>query len=447
MAKKEKGKAILKRFGTALFIGHMAASIVLASFGVAAAVKSDVSTKHKYNQPAVVQELLEDFQVSSDYLCTTEFGYYKRIEYNKNAPIYVSFSKEYDEYPQVKQTAKEALEYVFGMINKINPNYTYKIVPEVERVANSIIGMSTIKFDDERIVNTPGGLVLGYQEKPFNFYDITKRDANYSSNDVVLDLKALTSGFKTYPDFYIITHELMHVFGFDDVYVNFTNDGIFETDALIVKRRRGDTFMDAACGSRSLLITPKDFAKLCALYMPKLDGTNYMEYKEKMEIMIQDYTKEYYQKYEEACIDSLSKRSSTVDTEKLQRPDNLVSFKSLTSDYMSSIYGKIEYHYNVEIIDGKTYKIDIFNKADTLLASCTGDVIKGEKVLIFKDCYFPDGFMPGSKYYGTDDGFIQDIICYNDGTRFGLFIMGDQYVLPGYLPKYNEINNEIDNSL
>lgn len=436
----KKGKGILKRVGTALVIGYFTFAIGFLSFYAGAAIKSGLSTKYKYNQPAIVQELLEDFDVSDNYLVKSEYGYYKRIEFNKNAPIYISFSKEYDNYPELKKIANDAIEYVFGIVNKINPDYHYKIVSEAERGLNCAIGRSSIKFVNESIASEGLGFVTGTEKESFNFYDITKRDANYSSTKITIDFKYFSEKINYKQCFYTFAHELMHVFGFDDIYNNYSHNGVYGTDAGSVRRRRGDTFMDTLFGPNYLIITPKDFASLCALYMPKLDGVSDEEYKSKMDNLIKEYTKEYYEKYEAACIEML-KGSNLIEVENLQRPDNLSSFKALIIDYFLGT-SKCEYNYNITITNGNRYKIEIVDESNRVLASCNGDVIKTDKFLVFKDCYFKNGIMPNNSLYGCDDGYIQDIAVYDDGARLGMILLGENRRMTGCGAKYTEANSE-----
>lgn len=436
----KKGKGILKRMGTALVIGYFTVVTGFLTFYAAAAITSDLSTKHKYNQPAIVQELLEDFDVSNDYLLKSKYGYYKRVEFNKNAPIFISFSKEYDNYPELKKVAMDAIDYVFGIVNKINPDYQYKIVSEAERGLNCAIGRSNIKFVTETINSDGLGVVVGTEKETFNLYDITKHDANYSSNKISIDLRYFSGEVNYKRCFYTFAHEMMHVFGFSDIYNNYNYDGVRWTDAASIRRRRGDTFMDTFFGPNYLMITPKDFATLCALYMPKLDGSSDEEYKSKMDNLITDYTKEYYEKYEAACIETLQS-SGLIEIDNLTRPDNLISFKALTLDYSSST-GKVEYDYKITITNGKRYKIEIVDEKDKVLDSCSGDIIKTDKFLVFKDCYFKNGIMPGNKIYGCDDGYIQDLAIYSDGTHFGVILLGENRRLAGWGAKYTEATSE-----
>lgn len=408
--KESKFKGLLKKTEGAFVLGALISSLAFWTFCGAAAIKSAVSI-NKYNPPAYVQEVMADFDVDNDYLSKSNKGYYKRLEDNGKDPIYVSIDKSYDSYPEYKQYVIDALDYLFGIVGKINLAYKYKIVSEAERIGCDMVGKSTIKFTSGSIPSAPGGLISGTEESAFSFYDVLSKDNNILSSIIKLDFDVFNKRDEE-ANRYTTIHELMHAFGFDDMYQVTVVDGLKQTTH--TSKYKGDTFMQVVGKNRVMKITPNDFALLCALYIPK--GSD-EQYKADIKKMIEDYKQEYYNHYNDLCLELVRTKSMFEDRTILPPTQKLKSVKGMFT-YGDKDLNDVEVTYVVKL-DKDKYRVELYEK-DVLLDSCEGDVLRTENFLILKSCTLKNGMTPKHIFNHVEEGYIQDI---------PLFICDDKYLV------------------
>ena len=104
--------------------------IAVATTLLAVSLTSCSVPHQEYATQEEIVETAETLDCDMGYINKTSNNYYVRMKHNNGEPIYVCFDKEYSE--SLKEMAKESLDYIFGIVGKINSNYTYKIVDKWE---------------------------------------------------------------------------------------------------------------------------------------------------------------------------------------------------------------------------------------------------------------------------------------------------------------------------
>lgn len=311
-----------------------------------------------------------------------ENNHYVRMEHNGNEPIYVCF----DEYFTIeeKETAIESLDYVFGIVGKINNNYKYKIVETEE--FNSKFAKTKIYYSigSTKYVDGNKNLVVdGYITSSNNILSVlmSKPTMNNFTININTDIiKGRKNQLK-----YTLTHELLHAFGFDDVY-NFNG---FSTTT----KYYGNTYINSSF--KAEMLTPNDVKCLISLY------ANRNSNKEEVQSLLTAYTDLYYDNFSNNCINKCGKVKDFDDQD--------FAFKSeiKINDTTSGVTG---YIYESVINDAK-YEFNILNRAtNELLDSCSGKVLYKNGVAILRDVNLKLGLRPCSETESYSGGFVQDFV-------------------------------------
>jgi hypothetical protein len=211
-----------------------------------------------------------------------------KLSHNNGDPIYVSFNGEYPE--ESKQAAIHSLDYVFEIVGGINPNYSeYEVVDSSHAKELKDKNKSVIEYtakteftNDKDSVAYVDGFDL--MEDTMHFYagKWTVPGANIVTQEVMEEESNID---------YVFTHELLHVFGFGDVYTYPTKSHEANT-----KKFFGNTIMNvkASKGEKSTLITPNDYACLMAAYAEPMNKQERQDYIEKCKVQLEKYKDYYY---------------------------------------------------------------------------------------------------------------------------------------------------------
>lgn len=275
--------------------------------------------------------------------------------HNDNEPIYVVFDEKMDD--SYKQITKEVLDYVFKIVNKINDNYTYKIIDNNEQ----IYGFSTaIKYGVDNEMLNHGVCYQSFYEDGYSFGASIYLNTNCLKTEKEEDI------INTY---YTILHETAHAFGFDDTYFSGANrktDNVYANTIMCLPRYTKSNPNEFAVKHFS----PNDLRCLIALYAKKGTIQNKDEL-EKLKVMADKYEQEYYKKY--------------IENEKCKEP-----IEEAFSIELNSTNPEI-YSHQIEVKDGK-YTIKIIDSTGEILETVTGEAMLIEKedgtsATILKDVY------------------------------------------------------------
>lgn len=213
----------------------------------------------------------------SDLSCDTASmtlgnGNISRLAHNNGEPIYVSFDQCVSE--DMKNASIQTLDYIFGLVNNINNLYFYEIV-EYDRYVSTKSNIRYTMYDEnESDVKNASAYVLRTSYGKF-----------YATNTVYIN-SSLENRSSNYIN-YVLTHELLHIFGFEDVYLNGevknTND-YFDNTFLNVS----DIYINSG------LISPNDYKFLLCAYTPRDSYTNYNSVLAEYFDLIDYYSTEFF---------------------------------------------------------------------------------------------------------------------------------------------------------
>ena len=231
-----------------------------------------------YTSQEEIIQAAETFDCDTSYLMKDN-NKFIRMKHNDGEPIYVCFDNAYTE--DLKDKAKESLDYIFGIVVKINSNYHYKIVNEQE--FHSKLGKTKIYYTFGEHVSTYKqytSVAQGHLEMNKSLYNWITNNPVYSKYEVNINKDKL----KDRDDesvIYTFNHELLHTFGLGDVYTNLMNK---TTD-----KHYGNTFMNN--DAKLDRITPNDLACLISLYAPKMAVEENSDLINNYKKLVEDYEK------------------------------------------------------------------------------------------------------------------------------------------------------------
>lgn len=437
---------ILKKMGQALKKAVTVFCILGALTFVGYAIKGAVDNK-RYTSTTTITETLEELGVENVYLFQGNLTKnYRRLANNGNEPIYVAFSKEFENDNVLKDSAIKSLDYLFGIVGEINPSYKYKVVSYFEMEKQDLLGKSTIKFELGSLPsNINGENIMNPDMQDIAYWDFVN-----TSNRIVIDKRSFYKSKDYYNEHYkneskflsnkttnLLTHELMHVFGFADVY---EWDGpefimkifkhVIGQDKINTTTSHKDTFMDTGNVDSFKIneLTTQDYATLCALYMQKLSPDKQKEEISRLSKMVEDYQTmllnkkiEYYQKEDKKALEDIVglDMSEIGNYGTLDENVSGIEFSRKVrhvTEY-DEWFENDEYTYKLTL-NGSKYCLAVCDKDGNIVDSCDGDVVKTDHFTVLERCSFKN-WMPTS----ISEDYVLDK---NSKTQFT--ISTDMYV-------------------
>ena len=327
-----------------------------------------------------------------------------RLAHNNGKPIEVAF---HPSFYGLEEYAKDTLDYLFGLIGDINPNYKYKVVDFEDLYKHDVIFQT--KNDMENYQGTAS----------FSSKIAEDGVANIDWGIVTINNESIKSSCKTPEEYenkirYAIMHEFMHVLGFNDIYPS-------KTDMFV-----GNTYMQTAFSSGNDYvashITPNDYKNFISVFAEP--SKNLAADLERYNQMSDEYTQEYHKN----CFESEFGDKKT-QIESLEREDTYqFSQKSFITATSSQ-----NLDFSIEIKDEK-YLLTVKDKNGNILEKTTGDVkffgtkiTKDGKEKVVNDAVMLIENLE-SKYFYTNKYLPETI---EDGaiTTMMLYKMNGKYVL------------------
>ena len=266
-----------------------------------------------------------------------------RLAHNEGKPLEIAFHSSFEE---LVPYAIDSLDYLFEIIGNINDNYKYEVVDYVADNKHSI----TFKAGEEHdsYVGTASFSSKGAEDGVHNIdYSIIKiykdnfKDSTKTPEEIEYNLRNT------------ITHEIMHVLGFDDIYISKTNEHL------------GNTLINPISKSANkfaqIHLTPDDYNNLLALYAkPSNDLDADIE---RYRAMSQAYESEYYENW---LISEFESNKHPLETLK-KKETYTFSQKNITSEDSKEI------DFVIDVSDNK-YIFTVTDKAGNILERITGEV-------------------------------------------------------------------------
>ena len=291
-----------------------------------------------------MNKLLIDLNCNTNSMIA-ETGSIIRLAHNNGEPIYVSFD---DSVPDnLRNASIQSLDYVFGLVNEINDYYYYEVVDYDAYVSTKSNIRYTMYEETSSTVKSASAFV---KRTAFGNY--------YATNEVNINT-SLNGSSANYIN-YVLTHELLHVFGFEDVYVS--GEAKNTTDYY------DNTFLNVSdVYINSGMISPNDYKFLLSAYTPKTAFSNYCNLLDSYEELITDYSIKFYDKIASNCLgEKLDTIVNTNIADKLELCPNDNEKYTLTTngdDYklVISVDGVLK-----EFLSGKIMYIDLCESNKTI---------------------------------------------------------------------------------
>ena len=295
-----------------------------------------------------------------------------RMVHNDSEPIYVNISDNVKQEESL--IIEESLDYVFGIVNQINPHYEYKIVEYDEFNAQKILGKTTIEYQEGVILSN----TLASMNKKENGFEKFSTSDYYSTFKITYD-RNLFENLSYDEKLYVFIHELLHAFGLDDIY---TYGERKTTDV-----NHKNTMM-LGYGASGSVLTPNDLKCLLSAYAEQYTKQELEEYIFKAKQIAEIYQEYYYQNRVEKIKESEQKEFINLDGQNVYSKFS-ASLTTLSSSLNSQniIVKIVGNEYIVEISGGGRDKISI----------AKGKVIEVDGVKVLQNVKFSGTFEHGLK--------------------------------------------------
>lgn len=386
---KIKKKVDLKTIATEVLSVFSALGVATAG----AAIYQDVKTAD-YADTSQIKYIASKLDCDMSYFRQLH-GKYLMMEHNGNEPIYVYFDKSMNE--EHKELAKESLDYVFDIVGEINNNYRYEIVDWSKYISH--VGQTKIRYSIGDI-NYNGADVEGVAEAYPNLLSLltNKRTANRFHISVSNSECDRADKLNTY------IHELLHLFGFDDVHTL----KAFET----TNKYYGNTIMKSSHGNSGInLLTPNDMKVIMSVFTKKMSKK---ELDEKLNIWtskLDDYENEYYKYFSERVLE----RSEASD--RIEKGNYAYTGRYQLTELDGSVY---KLNYEIRLKDDR-YILKIFDKNNTMIDETNGDIFWNDGVAVLKNVELKKGITPGVEFETFEGGYISDLAMIADDGHFELY--------------------------
>ena len=314
-----------------------------------------------------------------------------RLAHNNGKPIEIAF---HPSFSGLEEYATDSLDYLFGILGDINDNYKYEVVDftgihdhqivfQAEDTGN-YAGTASIssRVADDGVFNIEWGIITIY------------RDARWD------DSKDAELSFRN-----TITHEIMHVLGFDDVYPSVTDMHVGNT-LIHTSSKNANDFAQ-------LHITPNDYDNFLALYAKP--SKNIDADLEKYQQMSDAYKQFYYENW---LLSEFQKDNPPIESLPAQE-----TFKFSQGAYLNGTKTE-DIDFEIDV-DGDSYSLKVVDKNGNVLETKEGKIstysidlnLAGQVVDISNAVMVIEDFE--SDYYFTRR-YMKETI--NEGARSSLMI-------------------------
>lgn len=355
-----------------------------------------------------------------------------RLKHNDGEPIYVNFQEGYPE--KLENMAKSSLDYVFNIVGGVNDFYQeYEVVDNKTSQKLKKQGKNVIEYtlnDTDKNKQLGIGQISGYMDSESDIggfsHFLTDKPVIESPeiciNSEVFEKRKENLAIRSY------THELLHVFGFGDVYTDKFNK--------ITDKHYGNTFMYT--NNEFELIMPNDYACIMSAYAKPMESKAELNsYIKKCQTQLESYKDYFYQELEEY-----------VEQERLKTPHGKESnresidgqFESIFKNYMHDDEGNY-YRDNLNVVcDGDSYTITVTDENGNILDSASGKVRAINGAYILENAEFKCSSQPisGLKYEG---GYVTDYVLIKADKKDFLFDISEDKFDIGE-EKVNTLNND-----
>lgn len=380
--------------------------------GITALIASSLASCTPIQSPYPTQD---EIAYSSELLgCDTGYlmkqnGDFVRMKHNNGEPIYVCFDEAYSS--ELKEEATEALDYVFGIVGKINDKYHYQVVDK--QTFDCKINKTKVYYTfGEHSVDygTHHSISNAYTKNYYPWYN------KYSDNPIYNYYEVnLWRGLSKEDAFSTFLHENLHMMGFNDVYMS----GEYKTTV----KHYGNTFMNGFMDYNR--ITPNDLACLISLYAD--DDCDLKEMQQKLK----NYEQKFYNYYADFCKEKAQTTDSLTD-------ENFEWACSITQINKDGTRSSADYKLHVEneqyiltIVDPLTKKV---------VGSAKGKASLQNGVMVLQNVELQNGLYTYSPDHCYEGGYIQDLAVLMKNGKMSLYDSRYDFTFNG---TYNSLEDSV----
>lgn len=352
------------------FVKTAAATALLVASVLGMASCSSKNNAGRISDESQVETIAAALDCDLSYMKHNKTGGVVRMMHNGDEPIYVHITDEMNE--EENKLIEESLEYVFGIVGKINDNYKYEIVDKSEYNKQKTLGKTAIIYQegpcDSGKVDTTGQIRRDLKEASGN-----NINDYYTHHRIEYDRAGSSS--QEYDDkLYTFIHELLHAFGLDDVYLLGPNK---DTDI-----NYQNTIMKSY-SSGGNIITPNDLKCLFSAYAKPLEGVELEAFINKANQISKDYEDFYYQNRVDKIINYEENKVQNLNGQDVNSKFNTTFIDldgSQTSQEVSAV------------IEGDKYTLKFSGGGREEECIATGDVMEIDGVKVLKNVRFTGTF-------------------------------------------------------
>lgn len=415
-----KSKPKVNKFVKGATVALIASGLTFATVYSVANVKTNDYSSQEQIQ-TISDALNSDISVMK--FLAHENDHVKRLKHNDGEPIYIKIQDDYPE--QFEDMAKESIDYVFNIVGGVNDLYkNYKFVDESQSVALEKQGKTVIEYNlGNNLESFVGGLTSA--NNVGEWYNQLTNKQVIQNPEIVMNFERLQEyDENTAKTSYV--HELLHVFGFGDVYNDKSN---FETNTYY-----GNTIMKA--GRNISLIAPNDYACIMSAYAKPMNNNQLADYISKCKNQLSSYEDYYYGQ----LVEFSEKQNSFYLKNKVDFDDveNHSDFTIQTTDLDGTV---IIEKYNITCKNGN-YKIVITDENDKVIDSITGKAKLINGVYVLENAEFEKNIRPLSEAFAYD-GYKTDLVLHRTAERDYLYDTSNNFIYWGD-ENINQKNNDLN---
>lgn len=408
-------KGILKSVGKTFKIaGITFLSTITFMYGTSAIVGN--ITLADYPKNSQIQYIADELDCDTEYINERDDKYIK-MQHNNDKPIYVCFDSALNE--QEIASATHSLDYVFGIVSKINDNYKYEIVDKKtydKKIFKNKMYFGLGKTD----VSEEEAMSEGYIDSRINY--ISQFTSKLTSIDYKISINRSNVPLEENRLNYLFTHEILHAFGLDDVYISKNTD-----------RYIGNTYMKSPYGRQVGIITPNDYKCLLSLYTEKFDNdTEKQQTLEAHKKSVAEYEEYYYNYFTEKMVENYQLDQKVDRTQFVWH-----GFSTFENKQQQK---QVKNVFTIKVKDN-AYTLEIYDTEKNLLDSATGEVYQKNGVVILKEAQLKEGLTIGLSSHMK--GFVQDFVLLKKDNKVSLLDIANNYNIDGVMG-FLEIQTELE---
>lgn len=331
------------------------------------------------------------FRTYQNFADITKPDVFNILNHNDGEPIYIVIPEDYNEMS--RQMVTKSLDVVFGIISQVNDKYTYEIVDKVPQ------GKCSIEY---RIAEAHSNGLAWYD---FDYQSIRSRRGVITIDNTIINNAEQQNNL-----LYTLTHELLHVLGFNDIYN--TEGSKFEGQKYAKSFMKSTYFLTTT--ENFVPITPNDYKLLLSAYAsPCNNQDEYQATFDKIDALVKGYEKEYYEHNVKFVENRMGEYQVAQFSNKF-----VIGFEDFLGTNKKMAIK----------VDGDRYQLFVADESGAKNKVCEGNIFISGSGIILQNLNVPNAYInnTGGEQFigdiaigcGINDGEIKIFVCDYSSTIF-----------------------------